>query len=238
MDKGIQALVGEYYLANAFFLKRGYIFMKEYYCRKIENGLSIDGDLSKEQWRAAEAMLLSDTVTGGAPGLATEVRLLWDDHYLYAAFRCQDDAVFATMTAFNDRLYEEDVVELFLDDNCDRTTYIELEVNPLNALLHYSIHNDPRGRRLAYARIENTTRSVVVREDAAGSYSVEMAIPFDEFATSAHIPPEPGDCWYFNAYRIDRHKGESVEYSAWSPTGAPDFHRPEKFGRLVFVRDR
>lgn len=209
--------------------------MKEYYCKKIKKSLSIDGNIEKEQWQSADKMLLSDTVTGDLPRLGTEVRLLWDEQYLYAAFHCEDDAVFATMTDFNDKLYEEDVVELFLDDNCDRKTYVELEVNPLNAFLHYCIYNDCKGKLLAYARVENRVRTAVVRDDCNGSYRVEMAIPFDEFATSVNIPPKQQDCWYFNAYRIDRGNGKSVEYSAWSATGAANFHIPEKFGRLIFV---
>lgn len=43
------------------------------------------------------------------------------------------------MKNYNDLLYLEEVVEVFIDDNEDLKTYMEIEVNPLNALLHYVI---------------------------------------------------------------------------------------------------
>lgn len=208
--------------------------MKEYFCRKTDCKLNIDGDINKPEWESAEEIKLVETVSGYASRLDTTVKLMWNDDYLYAAFHCQDDYICATMTEYNDRLYEEDVVELFIDDNKDLKTYIEIEVNPLNALLHYCIHNDCKDKILTFARLEKKVISAVKFEDGKRAFNVEIAIPFTEFVTAGNTPPQLNDIWFFNAYRIDRTEGGQVEYSAWSPTGVGNFHKPEKFGMLVF----
>ena len=64
-------------------------------------------------------------------------------------------------------------------------------------------------------------------------WNCEMAIPFREMHAAANIPPQPGDCWRVNLYRIDR-GARGDEDSAWSPVG-DDFHAPERFGDLVFA---
>lgn len=207
----------------------------EYGCVKIDKNLVVDGDLQKPEWKAAEAVALVDTVTGAGVKRKTAVKLLWSGEFLYAGFDCEDDYTCATMTGYNDRLYEEDVVEIFIDDDRDLKTYAEVEVNPLNAVLHYYIHNDLNGRIVQYARVEKTVRSAVIRDGANRGFTVELAIPFSEFVTARNSPPAKGDRWLFNLYRIDRPETGDVEYSAWSPTGLARFHMPESFGELVFI---
>jgi len=208
--------------------------MNVYVCRKIEENLMIDGNLDKPEWGKAVAVQLVDTVTGAKPKQTTTVKLIWSNDFLYAGFCCKDDYICATMTEYNDKLYEEDVVELFIDDDLDHKTYIEIEINPLNAVLHYGIQNDSQKRFLQFARVEKKVLSAVAHHDKLGIYTVELAIPFSEFITAKHNPPIKGERWLFNLYRIDRGKNGADEYSAWSPTGKLNFHIPEKFGELVF----
>ncbi len=232
----------------------------EYRCVKIEKDLVIDGDLSKPEWRAAAAVHLADVVTGRPALRATEARLLWNERFLYASFRGDDPFVLASKTAYNDRLYEEDVVELFIDDDADLKTYIEIEVNPLGAVLHYGVHNNLRGEIIQFARVDRVVRAAVVRASArptsgrdascvkapgkdgpGGTFAVELAIPFSEFMTAPNNPPRKGDRWRMNLYRIDRGGNSNGpggtgrdEYSAWCPTGEIDYHLPAKFGTLIF----
>jgi Carbohydrate-binding family 9 len=132
-------------------------------------------------------------------------------------------------------LYLEDVVEVFIDDNRDLKTYIEIEVNPLNALLHYYIQNNLVGEIAGFARVNKNVETAVYKPEGKNNWSVEIAIPFSEFVTSKKTPPDSGDVWLVNFYRIDRRNPDEDEYSAWSPTGKIAFHMPEKFGELVFV---
>jgi len=65
-------------------------------------------------------------------------------------------------------------------------------------------------------------------------WDAELAIPFETMIGSPHIPPEPGDEWRLNLYRIERPKKTEVENTAWSPTLKADFHVSERFGTLRF----
>lgn len=209
--------------------------MKEYYCSRIEKGPYIDGNVDKKEWQAAGAVYLVDTVTGCTPRQPTWVKMLWDDQYLYVAFKCTDNCIAASMTKYNDKLYEEEVVEVFIDDDKDGKTYIEIEVNPLNAVLHYCVHNDLKGGKIFFARIDKTVETAVSRDDEKGTWNAEIAIPLTEFVTAEKIPPEKGCSWHMNLYRIDRVKTGNDEYSAWSPTGKINYHMPKKFGKLIFA---
>ena len=62
--------------------------------------------------------------------LDTRVAFLWDDQYLYAAYRVEDPDIRATMAGFNDHVYFNDEdVELFFEGN---GYYYELGLNALN----------------------------------------------------------------------------------------------------------
>jgi hypothetical protein len=208
--------------------------VKSYNCIRSSEKISIDGNIDKAVWRSATAVELTDTVTGDKPLQETSVRLLWDDEFLYIAFDCVDHEIRAVYTGFNDLLFEEDVVEVFIDDNKDLKTYIEIEVNPHNAVLHYMIANNLEGRILGYARLENCVRSAVSCSVEIKRTQYEIAIPFTEFPTAPHIPPKTGDTWRINFYRIDRGENGQDEYTAWSPTGEAAFHRPQYFGEIKF----
>lgn len=206
----------------------------EYRCKRIEHDLTIDGNLKKPEWEAAEKVLLVNTAAGGEVSKKTFVKLLWNNSWLYAGFYCEEDYIFAAKTGYNEKLYEEDVVELFIDDNLDLKTYTEIEINPLNAVLHYSIHNNLAGRILQFARVDKTVRSAVLQDQEKQEVTIEAAIPLAEFITARNIPPKNGEHWLFNIYRINNTRSGSVEYSAWSPTGIINFHMPESFGKLIF----
>lgn len=218
--------------------------MKEVSCRKIGADLFIDGCLDKPEWAQSQTVDLVDTITGGKPRQATCVKLAWNEQFLYFGFCCEDTHIHATLTGYNDLLCVEEVVEVFIDDDNDQKTYIELEINPLNACLHYCIHNSlqhlnpgnpPNSSRfIGFARLEKSVRSAVCRDDGNNRWSVEAAIPFSEFLTARNNPPREGDRWRMNFYRIDRPKDGQDEYSAWSPTEWVNFHKPECFGEVVF----
>jgi len=69
---------------------------------------------------------------------------------------------------------------------------------------------------------------------SAKGWSAEYAIPFAAIIGSDNLAPQPGEEWRINLYRIDSPEPGHLEYCAWSPTGANDFHRPWRFGVLKF----
>ncbi len=212
----------------------------EYTCFRAAQPIIVDGVLDDHSWQGANVVHLVLADTGEKPRQATEARLLWDDDYLYVSFVCQDTDIWATMTERDAHLWEEEVVEIFVDADRDNYCYEEIEVNPLNTVLDLLVLNrDGQLRQLWGWDSEGLITAVTVDGDptrrgtADRSWTVEMAIPMADFMTAPNLPPEPGDVWHFNLYRIDRGV-DGDEYTCWSPVGRPSYHTPERFGRLVF----
>jgi hypothetical protein len=205
----------------------------------------IDGLLDEPDWSAATPMNLVLTDTAATPKYSTTVCVLWDDTYLYVGFDCVDPDVWATIDKRDGELWDEEVVEVFVDDDCDGRTYLEYEINPLNALVDlYVVNRTGERDQIRYMIDWNSTglkHAVSVDGDPRQRgtrdrrWTAEWAIPFADFATARNLPPRNGDVWRINFYRIER--SDRDEYSAWSPTGAINFHVPARFGAMVFSTD-
>jgi hypothetical protein len=223
-----------------------------YPCQRVPQGSSIgvDGVLDEAVWQRASAVELVDVVDGSVPLRSTEVKALWDSAYLYVAFVVEDSAVRNTMTQHDAPLYQQDVVELFLDPDGDGLYYYELEWNCLNATFDLIMASAP-GEPLPPGE---TTRNhldwtasgshsaVVVNgtanndADTDSGMVVEVALAWSDLQRSTQaLPPASGDSLRANFYRIDYPTSGPTEYTAWSPTGAVQYHMPSKFGALVFV---
>jgi len=202
--------------------------------------VTVDGLLDELDWQASEIIML-----GGYKGepvkQPTQCRLLWDDTYLYISWLCTDTDIWSTLTERDDPLYNEEVVEAFINPDSDRETYLELEVNPLGTLWDGKIVRASDGRSAdigwnsALKWAMHAQGTVNDAADSDSCWSVEIAMPMSEMLTAANIPPLSGDSWRINLYRIDVPGGDrdKLEYSAWSPVSV-NFHDPDRFGEIVF----
>ncbi|MFH0963115.1 MAG: carbohydrate-binding family 9-like protein [Planctomycetota bacterium] len=221
--------------------------MPTYRCRKTPVPPPIDGRISPKAWDLAEAVPLMLADTGKTPVQPTEVRLLYDDAYLYVAFHCVDDEIWGTFTKRKEHVCSEEAVEVFIDPAASGRYYCEIEVSPRNTIYDLWNLNDPRCSP-AVRHLEDWTcqklRTAVHVEGELNSrtgndkyWNCELSIPFAEMHGAANIPPKPGDRWRVNLYRIDRRSRSrgSDEYSAWAKVDKIDFHQPGKFGELLFL---
>jgi len=69
------------------------------------------------------------------PPPGTTIRLLWDESFLYVRFLCEDREQYVAREGRDAKLYEGDVVEVFLDPAGTARDYFELQVSPRNDLL-------------------------------------------------------------------------------------------------------
>ena len=212
----------------------------EYVCYRATRPIIVDGRLDDPSWEDATAVDLRLADTGAEPRQPTRARLLWDDDCLYVAFQCEDTDIWGVTTERDQDIYQQEVVEVFVDADCDDHGYVEIEVSPLNAVLDlFMLIRGDRLRGLWDWDSEGLLTAVVVDGDPTRrgtpdrSWTVEMAIPMSDFMTAPHLPPQPGNVWHYNLYRIDRAEWGD-EFTAWSPPGRPSYHTPERFGRLVF----
>jgi hypothetical protein len=212
-----------------------------YRCRRARSPIHVDGVLDETAWARAESVAMVTADAGAVPRQSTAARLMWDDDYLYVAFECADDDIWGTTTERDHDIYMQEVVEVFVDAASCGTAYVEIEVSPLNAVLDlFMLWRDDRRRGLWGWDSLGLKTAVTVDGDpwhrgtADRRWTVEMAIPMVDFEMAPHLPPQPGDTWRINLYRIDRGE-QGIEYSAWSPPRRLNYHTPSRFGVLLFV---
>ena len=92
-----------------------------YGARRATEAIRIDGRLDEATWalspRVGEIRLITDPAR--RPAFPTEAAVTWDDTHLYVAFACTDSEPWARHAGRDDRLWEEEVVEVFLDPDGD-----------------------------------------------------------------------------------------------------------------------
>ncbi len=200
----------------------------------------IDGKLDDPAWANAPVIELVNNNDGSASSIRTECKVLYDANFIYFGFRNEDQNIWATMTRRDAHLWEEEVDEIFVQADPRQTSYIELEINPLGAIfdaflldirkpLHYESWNS---EKLKWAvHVDGT----VDGQPGDKEWTSEIALPLEDVVPAPHTPPQPGDRWRVNLYRIE--KLPVPAQLAWSPTGK-DFHQPAMFGEMVFTDRR
>ena len=181
-------------------------------------------------WPELPAHELRETVSGGTPQQRTTVQFGWMREEWRVLFHCADLHPWATYTERDAPLYEEEVVEVFVDPFGDLATYFEIEVNPINTVLDLVLRRNRSGYAKDFAWRCEDLRTAVTRTES--TWTAEFAIPF---ASLAAEPPTIGTRWRANFFRIDRPTGAPRELSAWSPTRLGTFHVPERFGVVEFA---
>lgn len=212
-------------------------------CRPVSDAFTVDGILDEPGWQGLDTLtlVLNDALADGEPGVRTRVLTAWSPTRLYVAFLADSKNIRNTLTAHDAALYEQDVVEMFLDPDGDGKDYFELEWSCLNASLDYRFASRLQGLDEGWAP-PGMQNAVEVRGtpnhpgDVDTGMTVEIALPWAAFRTwwKGSLPPRAGDSLPVNFYRIDYSSNQDGELIAWSPIGAADFHRPDKFGALVF----
>ncbi|HEY9195224.1 MAG TPA: carbohydrate-binding family 9-like protein, partial [Mucilaginibacter sp.] len=108
-----------------------------YVTKHVKQPPVIDGDVEDAVWQQAQWTQDFQDIEGRlkpAPPLQTNVKMLWDDNYLYVAARIKDPHVWATLTHHDDIIYRDNDFELFIDPNNSTHKYFEIEVNALNTI--------------------------------------------------------------------------------------------------------
>lgn len=205
--------------------------------------IRIDGYLNESVYETTGKVYLKNSANKKAiddPAYTTSVQVAYDDAYLYLGFHCKDQDIHSSFSKRDQYLWKEEAVEVFIDTDNDPNNYVELEVSPKNVLFDSYIVNPQdidveetlkfnlKGIKTAVA-LSGTTDN---RKDTDRFWTVEMAIPFSEIVQDFSPDQLSGSSWKINFYRIN-HDASPVEYMAWSPTEG-SFHRPERFGTIIF----
>jgi hypothetical protein len=213
----------------------------EYRVTRITEDFLIPGKGSF--WNALPAALIHHYLwldNGYRPRV--EVRACYSRTSLYFFFKAFESRVKARLSRFQDPVYKDSCVELFINPFPDNPTgYVNLEANALGTIL-LGVGPD-RHRRTALARedmegfrIVSSISRPVEGLHGAEFWTLEYRLPLGLFKKIYGDSIVPGQTARANFYKC----GDETEwphYGAWSPVESdkPDFHRPDSFGRLLFL---
>jgi hypothetical protein len=216
------------------------------------------GEYLVSKLSAASPALLSATapawhdaaaIEWGPERYRTAFQACWDEAALHVRFDAVDTAPWFTMRTRDEHLWNEEVVEIFLDAEGAGVNYAELEINPANVICDLRVErpapNVSSDTRWDWAGLEST---VVPLADAHGSregWTAIARLPWDGVrslsqAAAVKAPPKVGDAWRFNVFRIKRPGGpgnpdQGAIFAAWSVPDGPSFHVPAAFRAFKFT---
>jgi Carbohydrate family 9 binding domain-like len=179
----------------------------------------------------------AERIDYGPEGYRTRFRALWSEEALFLRFDVSDPEPWHTMTRRDDPLWDEEVVEIFLDLDGSGTNYAEVELSPANVVCDVRMVRGAPDKQMDLSfNLEGLESRVLPSE---GGWTGLLRLPWSGFrplpsAAQVAIPPKPGDRWRFNVYRIERphgkdHPAEGAIFASWSPTGSDSFHVPTSF---------
>ncbi|MHB9037308.1 MAG: carbohydrate-binding family 9-like protein [Armatimonadota bacterium] len=177
----------------------------------------------------------------------TEARVLWDDSYLYVAYRAYDKDVWSLLKDRDAQTCTEDCLECFIQPDPTRQTYYNFEINAAGAIYDsYNVGRNSGGydhHRWAAWNCEGLRTGIAIDgtlnkwSDTDRYWQMELAIPFAELPSLNGKMPKVGDVWRFLLARYDYsvYLPDGVELSCCSHLKAVDFHTTSDWSRLRFA---
>lgn len=229
-----------------------------YVCGRARASIVVDGRPDDESWSLAPWTDDFVDIEGDArprPRFRTRAKMLWDDESFYIAAELEEPHVWGTLTRHDSIIFQDNDFEVFIDPDGDNHEYYEIELNALNTvwdLLLEKPYRDggPAVNAWEIPGLKSATHVDGKLNEPAGldrSWTVELAIPWKVLGERAHraSPPLDGDQWRVNFSRVQwEHRVEGAFYRkvegrrednwVWSPQGAIDMHRPERWGYVQF----
>ena len=231
-------------------------YKRQYEAPFVSEPIVVDGVLDDAAWASApwtETYILYGT-RDEATTTRTRAKMAWDAENLYLGMEAMDEDIWSTYTERDDPLWNEDVLEFFIDPEGDAEGYMEFEVSPRNAVYDSWIekplfsqkgpsHVDwaAAGLRTAVqveGTLGGTDRHADERKDTDLRWVLEVALPWADCAVVSGkmaVPPQPGDMWRINVTRYD-YSGGGSELSQWSPSDVKGaWHEPKEYGYVTFI---
>lgn len=201
----------------------------------------LSGNGTNKAWEAAQWNTMSPREKDESR--QSRFKVLYSNSGIYFLFHSEDEKLTASKTADFEKLWLEDVIEVFLWTDTTETTYFEYEISPLNYELPILIPNFD-GKFLGWRpwqyegdrKVKHFTH-VDGGEKKTGSkitawYS-EFFIPFALLAPLRNVPPQKGTVWRANMYRIDHDVKDKPARWLWKEVET-NFHQFTKFGKVIF----
>lgn len=197
--------------------------------------ISVDGRLSEEPWHRAQKIdgfTQKDPQEGELASEQTEVRIVYDDKYLYLGIICFDsqaDKIVANEMRRDGELKDNDYFEIYIDSFHDHRNAFYFAINPLGARRDGLIRDEGSSINWDWDGIWLTR---VIR--LKNCWTAEVAIPFYTLRFENHKNMN----WGIN---FGRHIARKREESYWSPIlrdyGRQGKYKVSFFGHLSGLDD-
>jgi len=178
---------------------------------KISRPINMDGHLKETLWRSAHFVnnFIQKEPNEGAPASEpTEIRILFDDLYLYIGVVCFDsepDKIVANEMRRDGELENDDYFEVFIDASHDHRNAFYFAVNPLGARRDALIRDEGSNINWDWDGIWIAKATRTER-----GWTAEIAIPF----YTLRFKKSKNQTWGIN---FGRHIARKREEIYWSP---------------------
>ncbi|MBP1915996.1 endo-1,4-beta-xylanase [Lederbergia galactosidilyticus] len=172
----------------------------------------IDGTID-EVWNKTSALPIQryQTAWHGANGIA---KALWDEENLYVLFQVSD----SSLDQSNPEAYEQDSVEVFLDENNAKTSFYEKDDGQYRVNFENETTFNPESIEDGFASATHVS---------GNGYIVEMKIPFKT------VTPENNMQIGFDVQINDAQAGSRQSIATWNDTTGVGYQDPSVFGILT-----
>lgn len=238
------------------------ILPKHYIVNKINDEINIDGKDDELAW--SNAIYTNDFIDiegDKIPRQKTNVKMLWDDKFLYIFAKLYENHIWGDITKRDEVIYYNNDFEVFINPNDDVFSYGEIEINALGTEWDLFLNRPYRlkGKADSSWDINGLKSAVDINgtlndpNDLDDYWTVEIAIPLKEIeklnTSGKDEKVISGDVWRINFSRVNwdfeinngvySRKKENGKYLpeynwVWSPQGIINMHVPENWGYLVF----
>ena len=235
---------------------------KTYVVYKTTQPINIDGKADETDWANAEFTSDFIDIEGvKTPNQKTNVKMLWDQDYLYVYAKLYEKHIWGDLTKRDAIIFHNNDFEVFISPSNDIHNYGEIEINALGTVWDlvlnkpYNVGGKPKNQwnlngLQSAVYIEGTLNNPT---DEDSFWSVEMAIPlvaYAELKNKPKVKPKDGEQWRINFSRVQwdhditdgvysrkRENGKLLpEYNwVWSNQGAINMHLPENWGYIHFT---
>lgn len=217
-----------------------------YRVRRVERPIVVDADDAKSVWRQTESAAIACVQPEtGAHRPVSQVKMRYDDSFVYVLFRVEDRFVRAVTLQPHGPVWEDSCVEFFFTPrSAPSSGYFNLEVNCIGTLLmryqqapHEAIRFVEKDD-LKHIAIATSFARQSIPDEMTGPvvWTVEYALPMTMLGRYANVEkPMAGAVWHGNFNKC-ADRCSQPHWLSWAPipTSRPDFHRPDCFGRLEF----
>ncbi len=238
------------------------ILPKHYIVNKINDQININGKDDELAW--SKAIYTDDFIDiegNKIPRQKTNVKMLWDDKFLYVFAKLYENHIWGDITKRDEVIYYNNDFEVFINPNDDVFSYGEIEINALGTEWDLFLNRPYRlkGKADSSWDINGLKSAVDINgtlndpNDLDDYWTVEIAIPLKEIEKLNTSRKDEkvisGDVWRINFSRVNwdfeinngvySRKKENGKYLpeynwVWSPQGIINMHVPENWGYLVF----